>query len=128
MSSNGIFFNTTRGQAYGVVLVDSETGDPVELSEQVQDVTPETGDTVVMTDTPADGTLLIQGGVTLAALTVTFPDDDTSRVGQIRRIASRVAITALTLNGTTIINGPTALTANQVVAFQKVTDTSWMRL
>lgn len=128
MLPNSIQIRTPLGQAYGVCIVDPVTGVPIDIQDTVQTATPASGDTVAMTDTAGDGTLVIEGSGTLAALTVQFPDDANSRVGQVRRIAPLVAITALTLTGSTIINAPATLAANEVATFQKISATEWLRI
>lgn len=95
----------------------------------VQNAAPTAGQTVVMTDDANDGTLVLTPAGVLATLTVTLPSEANSRIGQIRRLASRQAITALTLNGaTTILNGATALLLNDCFSYQKVAANTWVRL
>lgn len=99
------------------------------LIEAVQQSTPLTGATVVMTDDDANGTLEVTPAGTIAALTVTLPTNARSRVGQIRRIVTSQIITALTVNGATTIGGNvTTLAANAFVSFEKTAANTWRRI
>ncbi len=94
----------------------------------IQTASPTTGQTVVMTDSAVDGTLYLTPAGALLALTVTFPTNANSVLGQIRRIASTQAVTTLTLDGATILNPLTAIVANTATSFQKVASNTWIRL
>lgn len=90
---------------------------------------PATGATLTFNNNGADQTYNIEPAGALAALTVTFPSEATSRIGQIVRIFSTQVITALTLNGaTTIRNAATAAVANDVSSYQKVKANVWDRI
>jgi hypothetical protein len=128
MLPNGISIRTPLGQATAVVIVSPVTGEPVDIQDTVQTETPASGDTVVMTASAGNNTLVIEGAGTLAELTVEFPDDGVTRVGQILRIAPLVAITDLTLTGSTFINPPVTLAANEVAQLQKISATEWLRI
>lgn len=93
-----------------------------------QTATPTTGQTVVMNDNTLDGVLYLTPAGTLATLTVTLPTNANSRLGQIRRLSTTQELTGLTINGGTVLNSPTTLTANGTVAFQKVAASTWMRI
>lgn len=93
-----------------------------------QTASPATGATVVMNANSIDGLLFLTPAGTLATLTVTLPTDGSSRLGQIRRLSSTQELTALTVNGATVLNSPTTLTANNTVGFQKVSAGTWMRI
>lgn len=94
----------------------------------IQTVTPTTGQTVVMTNDNKNGTLILTPAGTLATLTITFPTDGNSRVGQIRRFASTSIITALTINGAVILNSIVAIAVNECFSYQKVSANTWVRL
>jgi hypothetical protein len=93
----------------------------------VQNASPTAGQTVAMTDDSTDGTLNLTPAGLLATATVTFPSDANSRIGQVRRITSSQIVTALTLNGATILNPLAALAVNTNVAFEKTAANTWMR-
>lgn len=94
----------------------------------IQNSTPTAGQTVVMTADTNDRTLYMTPAGTLATLTVTLPANATSRLGQIARIATTQAVTAITINGaTTILGNVTSLNANDCITFQKVADNVWIR-
>lgn len=95
----------------------------------VQAASPTTGQTVVMTDTPADGMLYLTPAGTLATLTVTLPTDANSAIGQVVRIATSQILTALTINGaTTILGNVTTLALGGSASFQKVAASTWVKV
>ena len=93
-----------------------------------QTASPTTGQTVVMTDDDTDGTLYITPAGALAALTITFPSDANSRVGQWRRVACTKAVAALTLGGVTVLNATSSLIINDCFTFEKITANTWILL
>lgn len=99
--------------------------------EFVDTVTPVTGDTVVMRDTNEDGVLRLTPAGLLATLTINFPSDANSRIGQIRRIAANKAISLLSLGqiggGFVVINGITSMVLGDEVSYQKVAANTWQR-
>lgn len=94
----------------------------------VQPVTPTNGQAVQMTDNSTDGTLFLTPAGTLASLTVNFPSDANSVLGQIRFVGTTQAITSITMTGATILNMFTAMNANDCFGFQKVTVNTWIFL
>jgi hypothetical protein len=94
----------------------------------VQPVTPTSGQTVQMTDNSTDGTLFITPAGTLATLTVLFPTDANSVLGQIRFVGTTQAITSITMSGATILNVFSSMNANDCFGFQKVTTNTWIFL
>lgn len=96
---------------------------------QIQTASPTTGQTVVFTADDKDRTLWLTPAGALAALTITFPTDGASRLGQIVRLGSSQVITALTLGGATILNtAATLASAGDMYSFQKVAANTWARL
>ncbi len=93
-----------------------------------QTASPTTGQTVQMNDNNLDGTLYLTPAAGLAALTITFPSDANSRIGQIRRFATNKSVAILTMAGATILNNVTALVANDCFSYQKVAANTWVRL
>lgn len=111
------------------VLTPSQTAAVNRSAPTVQPASPTTGATVAMTGGSADSMLVLTPAGTLATLTVTLPDNATSQVGDIARIGSTKSVTLLTINGaSTIIGNITALITNQVVAFKKTADNTWMAI
>jgi hypothetical protein len=95
---------------------------------QNQPVTPTTGQTVAATSDNRDRMLTLTPAGTLAALTITFPTDAASRIGQQLCITTSQAITALTATaGPTIGGFPSAASANDFFVFQKVAANTWRR-
>lgn len=92
----------------------------------IQTVTPTTGQTVQMLDNQNDGTLFLTPAGTLATLTVRFPSDANSVLGQIRFVGSTQAITSLTMTNAVFLNAIPALNANDFYAFQKVAANTWI--
>lgn len=94
----------------------------------VQPVTPTTGQTVQMNNDSTDGTLFLTPAGTLASLTVQFPSDAKSVLGQIRFIGTTQAITSLTMTGASFLNVFNSLNANDCFGFQKVATNTWIFL
>lgn len=94
----------------------------------LQAVTPNAGDTVLMTDNSTTGLLMLTPAGTLATLTVTLPSDANSIVNQERTICSSKIVTILTFNGATTIYGTiTALAVGDCITFKKVATNTWAR-
>jgi hypothetical protein len=92
---------------------------------------PLTGATINMNALSITETIYITPAGTIAALTVVFPTDANSALGQIERLISSQTVTALTLtaNGNTILGtAVTAMVANQTYAWQKVAAATWNRI
>lgn len=95
----------------------------------VQNSTPTAGQTIVITDTLADITLMLSPAGTLATLTVTLPTDGGSRIGQVVSIFTTQIITALTINGAaSILNAVTTAALNGCSTYKKVAANTWARL
>lgn len=93
----------------------------------VQSITPTTGQTVSAVGGVSDYMLWMQPVGTLATLTVNFPANASSQLGDIARIGSSKTITVLTLAGAaSILNGVSAMTPNQVASFKKVASDTWV--
>lgn len=78
-----------------------------------------------------DETLYVNPAGTIAAMTVVFPADESSRVGQILRVFSTQIVTALTVTSTSLTIKGTAVTAlavNTPVSYEKVDAAVWVRL
>lgn len=96
---------------------------------QTQNATPTTGQTVALTGDNKDRTLVLAPAGSLLALTITFPADGVSRIGQVVRITSSQAIVALGLTaGVTVLGIATALLANECFSYQKTAANTWKRI
>lgn len=102
---------------------------PLPLNLQfVQNAVPTSGATVAMDDNSQDGILYLQPVAGLAALTISLPSEANSRIGQIRSIATKQAITILTVGGaTTIMSAPASMLLGACYSFQKVAANTWIR-
>lgn len=96
--------------------------------QSIQTVVPTNGQTIQLTDDNTSGTIWLNPAGTLATLTLTMPTDAKSDLGQIRRIATSKAITSLTMNGATILNALTTMSANDCFEYQKVDVNTWVRM
>jgi uncharacterized protein YidB (DUF937 family) len=99
--------------------------------KKVTPLTPVTGDTVSMNTDKKDETIVLTPAGTLAALTLVFPPDASSRIGQIERVISSQIVTALTVSAAGLtIRGTavTALAADVPIAFEKIAAATWQRL
>lgn len=95
---------------------------------QTQTASPTTGQTVAATSDDKDRTLVLTPAGTLAALTITFPSNAASRLGQRFSVTTSQAITALSITaGQTITGAPTTLAANDFITFQKIAASTWRR-
>lgn len=94
----------------------------------VKPASPTTGQTVAFDSTSTDHTLYLTPAGTLATLTVTMPSDATSALGQTVTLATSQTLTALTINGATIVNTATTLLGSSAVMFRKVAANTWMQI
>ena len=101
---------------------------PTQYLMQTQSVSPTTGQTVAATSDDKDRTLVLTPAGTLAALTITFPGNATSRLGQRFSVTTSQAITALSITaGQTVTGAPAGLAANDFITFQKIAASTWRR-
>lgn len=91
-----------------------------------QTVVPTDGQTVQMTNDNTSGTLWLTPSGSLSALTINFPSDANSDIGQYRRFACSKAITTLTLAGGTILNPTTTMNLNDCFCYEKVAANTWI--
>ena len=92
---------------------------------------PSAGGTVAASPSGLDETIFLNSASTLATLTFSFPANSNSYTGQILRLFSRSAVTALTISSTGLTIYGTALTslaANGIASWQKVAASTWVRL
>lgn len=95
---------------------------------QTQAASPTTGQTVVATDDDKDRTIVLTPAGTLAALTITFPSDGASRLGQLLKITTSQAITAFSFTAGPTVNGfPSSAAVNDFFTFQKIAANAWRR-
>lgn len=95
---------------------------------QTQLSSPTTGQTVAATSDDKDRTLSLTPAGTLAALTITFPSNASSRIGQLLCVTTSQAVTALSITaGQTITGAPAGLAANDFITFQKIAASTWRR-
>lgn len=93
---------------------------------QTQASSPTTAQTVVATSDDKDRTLVLTPAGTLAALTITFPSNANSRLGQVLCVTTSQAVTALSITaGQTITGAPAGLAANDFITFQKIAASTW---
>lgn len=90
-----------------------------------QKVTPTTGQTVSMTAGTGDAVLYLTPASSLLSLTVTLPDVP---IGNTVYITSTQNIVSLNVNGGTVLNGLSSLSANGTVAFLKVDANTYSRV
>lgn len=105
----------------------------LELYYQVtvfQTAIPANAGTTVLTDAVNDAHLVCTPAGTIASHTFTFPTNANSRIGQLVRISTSAAITAVTFSGSglTITEDLTGLAAGQGVTFQKVAANTWRKV
>jgi hypothetical protein len=94
-------------------------------------VSPLTGATVNMNTQSRNETIDITPAGTIAALTVVFPANAASALGQIERIVSSQTVTTLTVTANSnTINGTavTTMVAGTVYGWQKVAASTWNRI
>lgn len=95
---------------------------------QTQPATPTTGQTVVATDDDKDRTIVLTPAGALADLTITFPSDGASRLGQVLCITTSQAITNLAFTaGPTVGNWSASALAGDFFVYQKVGANTWRR-
>lgn len=104
-------------------------GGPVASTPDVQLASPTNGQTVAITSDSRDRTLWLTPAGVLPTLTITFPSDANTRIGQFIRIGSSQVVTLLTVNGATLLNTATTIAnAGDLYSFQKVAANTWARL
>lgn len=92
----------------------------------IDNFTPVTGATLMMTDVPADGLLWISGTGTLAAITIALPTTATSRIGRRRSFGAGRSVTALTITGAaTLYNPPASLAPGDYYTLTEVATGIW---
>ena len=96
--------------------------------QDVQNLSPTAGQTISMTDNSVDGLLWLTPAGTLATLTVNFPSDANSRIGQVRSVGSSKQITAITLSNATFFNTVSTIALGECYSFQKVAANTWVRI
>lgn len=94
---------------------------------------PLTGATISANVKGQDESIILTPAGTIAALTINFPLDASSRLGQIIRLNSHQIVTALTigaLGATPTLRGTatTALAVDTPITFEKVDTNTWQRL
>lgn len=97
----------------------------------VTPITPVTTDTITINILSKDETIVLTPAGTLAALTLLFPSNANSRIGQIVRVVSHQIITTLTVSssGLTLLGtAVTALAVDTPVSFEKIAASTWQRL
>lgn len=112
------------------VLVDVD-GNVVNVADLVSASSPLTATSISFNTKRQSETLDLTPAATIAALTVVFPSNATSRIGQELRITSSHIVTALTVTATTQTVLGTALTALAVdtpVIFKKIKASVWVRI
>jgi hypothetical protein len=126
---------------FGTALVELPVGDVLpptvlDLSGKADRNTvtysaPATGQTTTINSAGEDQTVHLDHSSAIAAHTLVFPTNATSRVGQKIRIFARTAVTTLTINanGNTIRGvALTTLAASGTATFEKTAPSMWIRL
>ncbi len=133
--ATNVGINTVQGATLATALIARLTTANAASIKGLADVvtasTPVTTNTVTAGTGKVNETLYLTPAGTLAALTLAFPSDANSQVGQVLRVFSTQIVTALTVSaaGLTIQGAAvTALAANTPVSFQKVAASTWIRL
>lgn len=92
-------------------------------------VIPTTGSTVSFSNSAIDQVLVISPAADLAALTINFPSDVSSRIGQTVTFTSLKNVTTLTLSASagTIYNPIGTLNVGDSYTFQKTAANTWVR-
>ncbi len=91
-------------------------------------VVPTNGQTVNVTIGSIDSSLLLSPAGALATLTVAFPSDANSSLGDLVYIGTTQLLTIISLTGTTLIAAIVTLAANTMVTYKKVDVDTWMRV
>lgn len=95
---------------------------------QTQSVSPTTGQTVTLVNDDKDRTLVLTPAGAIAALTITFPSDANSRLGQIVGITTSQPVVAVTLTAGVSVSGfITSLSPNDFAIYQKIAANTWRR-
>ena len=85
-------------------------------------------DTINVLRTSVVITVVIREPETIDNLTINFPSDEDTRVGDIIRVASLVTISNVTMTGSIILNPVTDMFPNDCVGFQKIEEDTWIRI
>lgn len=110
------------------LLTAFETGEIPYPLPTVQHLTVVEGDTKEVTPSSNHTTVVVQDGAGVTDLTLVFPDNSVTRIGQIILIATLISVDNLVLSGPTILNAPGALLANDNAGFQKIEENLWLRI
>lgn len=96
----------------------------------VSTYSPAGGGTVTFNSAGQDETMVLDLGGAITNLTVVFPPNANSAVGQIIRIFAGNAVngTVSYTNGTRDPSGPTTFADNTTYAWQKINGTTWVRI
>ena len=114
-----------------VILADFFAAGVIALCDIVTASSPVSARTVTAGSGMVNETLYLTPAGTLAALTLAFPSDANSQVGQKLTVFSTAIVTALTVSAAGLtIEGTAlaALSANTAYSFQKVAAGTWIRL
>ncbi len=95
---------------------------------QIQTASPTTGQTVTAVNDDKDRTIVLTPAGTIAALTITFPSDANSRLGQIVGITTSQTIVLVNLTAGVTVSGFVAgLSPNDFTVYQKIGVNTWRR-
>lgn len=92
--------------------------------------TPSGGGTVSFNTSGQDETIFLDLGASITGLTIVFPQDANSVIGQTLRVFSRDTVNATVsyTNGTREPAGPTSLVADTGYSWQKVKSNYWVQI
>lgn len=98
------------------------------VTPTLQRESPASGSTVTLVQSDPVVTLLIEGSVPLAALTLRLPQPGASSPGQIVRIVSWVDITGVDYDGANLNGASGQYFAGDGVSLQNISDNNWLQL
>lgn len=124
--------DTTTGVKYRKVsAIGDNSSYAVDMGDLVTAASPVTTNTLTASPSRNNEFIYITPAGTIAALTVTFPSDANSAIGQKFTIVSTQTVTALTVSSSGLTLKGTAITAmviNTPYSWVKVAAATWMRI
>lgn len=97
----------------------------------VEDYWPTEGQVITTRQNAQNGTIILEmeNGEAIEELTLIWPPDNVSQIGQIRRIAVLSgSIANLVVPDTTFLNGQPSMMSSDFMEFQKIRPNTWMRM
>jgi hypothetical protein len=97
-------------------------------NKSITSQSPASGGTVVIPTGFLEASVWLEPSSDLATLTIVFPGDSQSKLGDIVRVGSSKNINSITLTGANILNPLGALSVNDVATYEKLATNTWVRL